>query len=114
MSSTPLSAWHELHHNKTELVDMHAHPSFNVSLFNRLLTRRFYPSTRAFDPFSVRTNFPRLRQGGVDVMLSVIHPPEKGILKECPPLRYLRFFMPRTWKKIYERPYFAVAMEMMD
>jgi len=55
--------WHDIHFNST-LLDLHAHPSFNVSLFNRAITKRFYPSRAAFDPFSVRTNIPRLQQGG--------------------------------------------------
>ena len=105
--------WEKLHFDSV-LVDLHAHPSFNVSLFHRALTSRIYPSGRAFDPFSVRTNFPRLQEGGVDAMLSVIHAPEKGILDECPPLRLMRYLMPRTWRDVYTRPYFDVAMQMMD
>src|SRR4029453_15752680 len=105
--------WEKLHFDSV-LVDLHAHPSFNVSLFHRALTSRIYPSGRAFDPFSVRTNFPRLQEGGVDAMLSVIHAPEKGILDECPPLRLMRYIMPRTWRDVYTRPYFDVAMQMMD
>jgi microsomal dipeptidase-like Zn-dependent dipeptidase len=105
--------WQKLHFDSV-LVDLHAHPSFNVSLFHRALTSRIYPSGRAFDPFSVRTNFPRLQEGGVDAMLSVIHAPEKGILDECPPLRLMRYIMPRTWRDVYTRPYFDVAMQMMD
>jgi membrane dipeptidase len=113
MSDLTIPSWQNIHKGAT-ILDMHAHPSFNVSLFHRLLTKRIYPSTRAFDPFSVRTNFPRLKDGGVSIMLSVVHPPERGILKECNVLPYLRFFMMSTWKRIYERPYFVVAMDMIN
>ena len=106
--------WQKLHFQDSTLFDLHAHPGFNVSLFNRVLTNRFFPSTRAFDPFSVRTDYHRLKTGGVDILLSVQYAPEKGILIECPPLPYLRFFMPRIWKKIYGRPYFDVVNEMLD
>jgi membrane dipeptidase len=106
--------WENLHFQASTIFDIHAHPGFNVTLFNRLLTNRFYPSARAFDPFSVRTNYPRLKAGGVDILLSVQYAPEVGIVKECPPLKYLRYFMPRLWKKIYERPYFEVINEMLD
>jgi len=106
--------WENLHFQESTIFDVHAHPGLNVSLFNRILTNRFYPSTRAFDPFSVRTDYPRLKAGGVDIMLSVQYAPEKGIIKECPPLPYLRFLMPRIWKKIYGRPYFEVINEMLD
>jgi membrane dipeptidase len=93
---------------------MHAHPSFNVSLFNRAITARFYPSRSAFDPFSVRTNIPTLQKGGVDVLLSAVYAPERGIFDECRYLRVLRFFLSFTWKKIYGRPYFDVTSQMLD
>ena len=99
-------------HQQILVTDLHAHPSLNVSLFHRVLTSRIYPSSRAFDPFSVRTNFPQLQAGGVDLMLSVLHAPERGIITECGALNILRYLMPRTWKKIYERPYFEVIQEM--
>lgn len=108
-----MTDWKALHYNST-LIDLHAHPSFNVSLFNRAITKRFYPSKSAFDPFSVRTNIPRLQEGGVDVLLSVVYAPERGIFDECRYLRILRFFMRSTWNKIYGRPYFDVTSEMLD
>jgi len=114
MNNQSMPAWHKLHYDHATLLDLHAHPGFNVSLFHRLLTSRIYPSKRAFDPFSVRTNFPRLKDGGVDILMSVIHPPERGIQDECNLLPYLRFVMPRTWKRIYGRPYFEVANDMID
>lgn len=107
------SDWEKIHFDSV-LIDLHAHPSFNVSLFHRALTSRIYPSGRAFDPFSVRTNFRRLKQGGVKALLSVIHAPEKGILDECPPLRLMRYLKPRTWREVYTRPYFDVTLRMMD
>jgi microsomal dipeptidase-like Zn-dependent dipeptidase len=105
--------WHHIHFEEAIVVDLHAHPSFNVSLFHRLLTARYYPSSRAFDPFSVRTSFPRLRQGGVDIVLSVLHAPERGIFDECRPLRLFRYLRPRVWRKIYGRPYFDVTQDML-
>jgi microsomal dipeptidase-like Zn-dependent dipeptidase len=107
------SDWRILHYQST-LVDLHAHPSLKASLFYRYLGRRVYPSPRAFDPFSVRTNFPRLIEGGVDVVLSVIYAPERGIVDSAPPLKLLKYVTPRIWRNIYGRGYFAVANEMMD
>ncbi len=49
--------WERLHFQDSLIFDLHAHPGLNISLFNRVLTKRFYPSARAFDPFSVRTNY---------------------------------------------------------
>ena len=105
--------WQDVHFNSTVL-DLHAHPSFNVSLFNRAITSRFYPSRSAFDPFSVRTNLPTLRKGGVDILMSAVYAPERGIFDECRLLSILRFFMRPVWNKIYGRPYFDVTSQMLD
>ncbi len=78
MDSQPSLDWKTVHEQACTIVDLHAHPSLNVSLFNRAITKRVYPSTRAFDPFSVRTNVHQLQQGSVDVLLSVIYPPGAG------------------------------------
>ena len=108
-----LPDWHRVHFDAI-LVDLHAHPALKASLFYRYLGRRIYPSPRAFDPFAVRTNFPRLKEGGVDVLMSVIYAPERGIIDSAPPLKLLRYLTPRLWAKAYGRGYFAVASEMMD
>lgn len=108
-----LSDWRILHYQST-LVDLHAHPSLKASLFYRSLGRRVYPSPRAFNPFSVRTNFPRLIEGGIDIVLSVIYTPERGITESAPPLKLLKYLTPRLWRNIYGRGYFTVANEMMN
>ena len=106
-------AWHRIHYDAT-LIDLHAHPALKASLFYRYMGQRIYPSPRAFDPFAVRTNFPRLHEGGVDVLLSAIYAPEIGITNSAPPLKLLKYLTPRLWHKVYGRGYFTVANEMMD
>jgi membrane dipeptidase len=105
--------WEQIHFGGSTIVDLHIHPSLKVSLFHRLLTARLY-SSRAFDPFGVRADFPKLKEGGMDVFLSTIYAPEKGILEECKLLNLLRFFTPLVWKKVFRRPYFDVTMQMLD
>jgi membrane dipeptidase len=112
MLSNRNSEWKQIHQDST-IVDLHAHPSLKVSLFNRTLTSRFRAG-RSFDPFGVRTDFPDLREGGVDVLLSTVYAPEKGILEECRYLNLLRYLLPLTWKKVFSRSYFDVAMDMLD
>ena len=110
---TNIPDWEALHTEAT-LVDLHAHPSLKASLFYRALGRRVYPSPRAFDPFAVRTNFPRLHEGGVDVLLSTIYVPEIGITNSAPPLKLLKYITPRLWRAVYARGYCTAANEMMD
>lgn len=104
--------WETLHREAT-LIDLHVHPSLQVSLFNRVLTTRLY-SARAFDPFSLRSDFTRLREGGVDAILSCVYAPERGILDECRPLRLLRFVTPIVWRKVFRQPAFQVTLQMLD
>ena len=108
-----LPDWKTIHQDAT-IIDLHAHPSLKASLFYRYLGQRIYPSPRAFDPFAVRTNFPRLHEGGVDVLLSAIYAPEIGITESAPPLKLLKYLAPRVWHKVYGRGYFTVVTEMMD
>jgi len=104
--------WKTLHQNAT-LVDLHIHPSLKVSLFHRVLTTRLY-SVRGFDPFSLRSDFTSLREGGVDAVFSCIYAPEHGILNECRPLRLLRFITPIVWRKVFEQTPLQVTLQMLD
>jgi membrane dipeptidase len=104
--------WQNIHNTST-IVDVHAHPSLKVSLWNRTLTSRFR-SSRSFDPFGVRSDFPKMKRGGVDVLWSTAHPPEQGLLDECRYLRLLRYLMPFKWRKVFGRPSFQVTLDMLD
>jgi membrane dipeptidase len=103
--------WLELHRRAT-VVDMHAHPSLKVSLFRRSLARAV-GSSRHLWPLSFRTNATYLRDGGVDVVLSAIYPPEHGLRDEFWPIHLLRFLLPVSWCRYYAKPYFNVTERMM-
>ncbi len=105
--------WKKIHFEDAKIVDLHAHPAMKVSLFKKTLTRG-HRAAKSFDPFSVRTDVAKLRQGGVDVMLSVIYAPERQIVEDCSPLKTLRYLMPGTWRKVFDRPYFDVVNQMLD
>jgi len=114
MEASEPSIWKQIQYSGTPIVDMHAHPAVKASLLYRFMGQRVYPSPRAFDPLAVRTNFPRLHEGGVDVLLSAIYAPEIGITNSAPPLKLLKYLTPRLWHKVYGRGYFTLANEMMD
>ena len=58
------------------LTDIHAHPAMNAFLWDRDL-RRHYFTGRAFNPLASLTDFKMLRQGGVKVLWSSLHIPER-------------------------------------
>jgi len=112
-----LPRWLALHHQAT-LVDVHAHPSLKSALFHRDLTKRARPVLAFFWPPSVRTNFPALQAGGVDVLLSAVYAPEKRLLDDFPLIRLLRFVpwpsVRRAWRTLIVPPYFTVANRLLD
>ena len=86
--------WKRIHHEAT-VVDLHIHPSLQQQLFNRNLNLRYVINrTLHGNPMSVRASFPRLRDGGYDVILSTLYVPERGILKDFPIVRLFRFLRP--------------------
>ena len=106
--------WRRVHYDDSTIVDLHAHPSLKISLFDRVFSAPLHAGG-AFNPFSFRSNYDNLRQGGVDVLLSVIYPPERQIvLQEAPVLKALRYIRPRTWRMLFDGSYFDVAIRMLD
>ncbi len=111
MSDNLSPDWETLHHEST-IVDLHIHPSLQQQLFHRNLNWRYVISM--LNPLSVRSSFPRLKEGGYDVILSVLHVPEPGILKDFPIVNVFRILRPDLWAKIMSPPPFNVTLKMMD
>jgi membrane dipeptidase len=60
------------------LTDIHAHPAMNSFLWDRDL-RRHYWTGKTFDPLASLSDFKMLEKGGVDVLWSSLHIPERGM-----------------------------------
>ena len=112
---------YETFHHRSTVVDLHAHPSLKTSLFQRNLSSRYRTIKSFFWPLSVRTNFPALQQGGVDVLLSAVYAPEKRILEDYwllwlfKLLRHIPFTLPnRIWNQLFKPPYFVVTNRLLD
>lgn len=106
--------WHQLQREST-IVDLHIHPAMQMSVFSRQLGAR-YVINRAIhaNPMAVRASFPRLRDGGYDVILSNIHIPEKGLLKDFPILNVFRFVRPDLFKKLLLSQPFDATNRLLD
>ncbi len=94
------------------IFDLHAHPSLKLSLMRRIFTLNHKAAPR-FDPFSIRTDFSKLREGGISALNSVIYAPEKGLLDDCGLLRLLRFTLP-VYKEIAAQQYFKLTLTLLD
>jgi membrane dipeptidase len=60
------------------LTDIHAHPAMNSFLWDRDL-RRHYWTGKTFDPLASLSDFKMLEKGGVGVLWSSLHIPERGM-----------------------------------
>lgn len=67
------------------LTDIHVHPALNAYFFDRDL-RRHYMSGNTFNPLASLSDFKMLEKGGVRVLWSSLHVPERDFLK-CALLR---------------------------
>src|SRR6266545_5958844 len=92
--------WREIQREAT-IVDLHVHPSLQQQLFNRNLGIRYVIKRMLHgNPLSVRASFPRLRDGGYDVIFSAIYVPEPGIRKDFPLVNIFRVLRPDLWRKL--------------
>lgn len=117
MKSEAPSSWLDLHH-QAMVVDIHAHPALKAVLFQRTLMRRDRRIWPFFWPPNLRTSFPALQDGGVDVLYSAIYAPEKPILEDIPLIKLLRrlpfTYVRRTWRLLVKPPYVRVASALLD
>ena len=107
------SVWEEIHYGEAPIVDVHAHPSLKVFLLRRALTRRLR-AHRAYNPLKLRTDFVKLKQGGLDVLLSSVYAPEREIVDDCIYLKLLRFLMPFTYRKVFGGSRFDLTWHILD
>ncbi len=117
LATDAIPHWADLH-RKVTVVDIHAHPALKAALFHRDLTRRSKMIQAFFWPPDVRTNFPALRAGGVDVLLSAIYAPEKRLLDDLAFLKLLRYApwpsVRHTFHDLLDAPYFTVTNGLLD
>jgi len=110
--------WKELHFDST-VVDLHTHPTLKSLMFHRnlggkkqkLLSRFF---KEKFWPFSARVTFPKMEQGGMDVMLATAYILEQGWIDDISLIDWLLWFTPSVRKKIVDPTYFDATVGMLD
>ena len=108
----------ELHDTST-VVDLHCHPAIKASIFHRNMGSekdKFLMGLfkRKFWPLSNRTSFPKLIEGGVDVLLSTAFIPEGGWYEDMSLAKWLIKLAPNVRKEIYESSYFDATMNVLD
>jgi microsomal dipeptidase-like Zn-dependent dipeptidase len=110
--------WKDLHFDST-VVDLHSHPSLKSSVFHRdigskkqkFLSKFF---KEKFWPFSGRVTFPKMEQGGMDVLLSTTYVLEQGWIDDMSLVRKLFWLFPEVRKRVVDPTYFNATVSMLD
>jgi len=111
--------WEKLH-NDSLVVDLHTHPSLKSLLFHRNLSKKTSGKLLAslfkggFWPFSERITFPRMEEGGVDVMLSTAYILEQGWIDDIKLIKFLFWVFSDVRKKVVDPTYFDATNGMLD
>lgn len=100
-------------HDAALVVDAHVHPSLKTHLFRRKLHKR-HRSGGAFNPFTLRVDLPKTRAGGVDALIASHHLPERGLIEDCRPLRWLSKISPRRIRRLFTGDPFERTIEILD
>ena len=96
------------------LTDIHAHPAMNAFLWGRDL-RRHYLSGSTFNPLASLSDFKMLEKGGVKVLWSSLHVPERQFL-ECRLIGFFAHFFRGGRMLLEDKPWdtLLVMMEKME
>ena len=110
--------WKELH-NESTVVDLHSHSMLKRSIFNRDLSRREGKwlakwFKESFWPFSERATFPKIDEGGVDVILSTAYVLEQGWIDDISLIDWLLWLTPSVRKRVVEPSYFDATVAMIE
>lgn len=106
-------------HRDSIVLDLHNHACLKQGMMFRGLgskEERFLASLfkRAFWPLSARSTFPKMVEGGLDVVLSTNYIPEKEWLDHQKLIKFVLFFADKTKKKVFDPNYFDATINMMD
>ena len=99
-------SWKDVHFDST-VVDLHNHAAMKHSMFSRNLgtkKKKFLSGLmeRTTWPFSKRTTFPQIEEGGVDVMLSTNYIPEAGWRDDIAMIRWVVRLFGSVRKKLFD------------
>lgn len=99
-------------HARATVVDLHAHPSLNVALWQHKFASR-HRSTGAWNPFTMRTDLPKLRDGNVRVLLSAVYLPERRLLTDCWALKVAKCFASPKVQRLFQGSPFDRTLEVI-
>jgi membrane dipeptidase len=95
------------------LTDIHAHPAMNAFLWGRDLRRHYWSGpAHTFNPLASLSDFKMLEQGGVKVLWSSLHIPERQFI-ECGVIRFAAKFFAGGRRLLKDSPWDNVLAQMV-
>ena len=110
--------WQDLH-EQSIIFDWHNHGTLKNFLFDRSLdgkNSRFLSTLfkRSFWPLSERNTLPKMKEGGLDVVLSTSYIPEIEWIDDQWLIKLLKYIYPSVNKRVFQPTYFDATNAMMD
>ena len=110
--------WQDIH-DQAIVFDWHNHGTLKNFLFDRsldgkdsrFLTRLF---KRSFWPLSERNTLPKMKEGGLNVVLSTSYIPEIEWVDDQKLIKFLKWLYPSVNKRVFQPTYFDATNAMMD
>ncbi len=99
--------------SESPVFDLHIHPAMNRLVIKQNLNVRQIVS-RSFNPFAVRASWPKMKLGGYSAILSILHVPERGLIKDFPIIKLFKFLRPDLWRKLMVGSTFDVTLRLMN
>lgn len=94
-------------------IDLHTHPSLKTYLFKKRLYK-YHRSTGAWNPFGMRVDFPKIKQGRVNALLSTVYLPETKMIDDCWFLKLLTCLPIRKFRNLRKGNPFCTTMEILN
>ena len=98
MRTEPATEWEKIQ-AEAPVFDLHIHPAMNRLVIRQNLNVRHIVS-RSFSPFSVRASWPEMKKGGYSAMLSILHVPERGLIKDFPIIKLFKYLRSDLWRRL--------------
>jgi len=112
MRTEPATEWEKIQ-AEAPVFDLHIHPAMNRLVIRQNLNVRHIVS-RSFSPFSVRASWPEMKKGGYSAMLSILHVPERGLIKDFPIIKLFKYLRPDLWRRLMVGSTFDVTLRLMN
>jgi membrane dipeptidase len=102
---------HELHQQMFTF-DIHTHPSLKTFLLNKKLYKRNC-SSGAWNPFGMRVDFPKIKEGEMNGIFSAVYLPERELFLDCKPLCIAAWLLGGKFRRLMKNNSFELTVEMI-